>query len=123
MDETQTPNRFTEAELIIGSFAFLGVDVISLALDLTGVGAAIAPVLQGAATFLIEWWVKSKSGSWGGLDLNRVMKYLSNTLPLLPTTFTIFLVSAIKHNHPEKFGALEKIGGAKNPADAAKSIK
>ncbi|MBI2278767.1 MAG: hypothetical protein HYU81_01745 [Candidatus Brennerbacteria bacterium] len=111
-------NKFTESEMIVGGFAFLGVDAVCLALDLTGVGIALTPFLQGAATFFVEWWVKSKSGSWGALDLKRVAKYLANAIPFFPTVLFIFIVSAFIHNHPEKLRVFEKAAAGKGGGTA-----
>jgi hypothetical protein len=52
--------KFNAAEMLIGGMFTLGVDGICILIDLTGVGLAIAPIIQNFATFTMWWWAKSK---------------------------------------------------------------
>jgi hypothetical protein len=102
--------KFTEAEMLVGGLFTLGVDGICILIDLTGVGLAISPVLQGFVTFLMWWWLKSK-GDPNAAKLGRqIAKYAANFLPVLPTTFITLGIEVYIHNHPEKYGVIAKAG-------------
>lgn len=108
-------NPVSEAEMILWSFFLLGLDGICIVIDLTGVGLAIAPFLQGFGTFLNGMWFQKAKGDEGAVKFQRqLIKYVSNFFPFLPTLFIAFAVETYIHNHP-KSGIAEK---AKKIADA-----
>jgi hypothetical protein len=103
--------EFRVSELLVGFFFLtLPVDALCIVIDLTGVGLAVAPFLQGFALFCVRWWFKMK-GDPNALQLNvkQVVRYLSNVLPLVPTVTIVFLIDAYVHNHPEKFKTLQTV--------------
>ncbi|MBI5732905.1 hypothetical protein HY967_03030 [Candidatus Jorgensenbacteria bacterium] len=105
-------NRYNETELIAGSIIMLGIDGVCFIIDWTGVGLAIAPIIQAGGTGALTMWAWRK-GDTQALKMGRqVAKYASNALPLLPTLTLMFLIEAYMHNHPEKFAAAEKLAGA-----------
>jgi hypothetical protein len=109
--ETEEINRFNEAEILVGGFFLLGIDLICILIDITGVGMAVAPFLQAPGTFFSSMWLKSKGDS-GNMKLGRqITKYASNALPVVPTLFLSFLIETYIHNHPERF---KKIKDVKN---------
>ncbi|PIP30154.1 hypothetical protein COX26_00210 [Candidatus Jorgensenbacteria bacterium CG23_combo_of_CG06-09_8_20_14_all_54_14] len=116
-------NKFMEVEMLLGGLFTLGVDGICFLIDWTGVCLAIAPIIQGFTTFVMWMWFKSK-GDPGALSVGRqVAKYASNMLPLLPTTLIAFAVEVYLHNHPEKFGAIQKVAALKSASGAAKAAE
>ena len=116
-------SKYTETEYIIGFVFFFGTDVVCAVIDTTGVGAAIAPVIQMGGTFAQTLW------AWGKGDKNavktgrQIAKYASNALPWVPTLTVMFLAEAYIHNHPERFATLQKLEGAASgkPSAAIKS--
>jgi len=102
-------NKFSEAELLVGGFFTLGIDGLCALIDLTGIGLFISPLIQSAATFAVSMWLQSKGGS---LSFGKeAVKYASSTLPILPTTFIVFLVSAFVHNHPKAIESAAILAG------------
>lgn len=102
-------NPVSEAEIILWSFFLLGLDGICILIDLTGVGLAIAPFVQGAGTFSNGMWFQKAKGNNGAMKFQRqLIKYISNFAPFLPTLFISFLIEVYIHNHP-KSGLAEKI--------------
>jgi hypothetical protein len=113
-------NQVTESETIVWLLFLLGVDGVCIILDLTGVGIAVAPFVQGAGTFCSTLWFDKAKGDKGATKLQRqLIKYISNVAPLLPTLSIVFLIERYMHNHPEKFEklneALDKIPDTKTP--------
>ncbi|KKU91575.1 MAG: hypothetical protein UY23_C0001G0181 [Candidatus Jorgensenbacteria bacterium GW2011_GWA1_48_11] len=102
--------KVTESEMVIGGVFTLGLDGLCALIDATGVGLAIAPIIQSFATFSITMWLKTKGGTRVKIGKEAV-KYAANFLPVLPTVTAIFAVSAYVHNHPEKFGGAETLTG------------
>lgn len=100
MDEKGEINKFSEAEIILGSFYTLGIDLPCLLIDLTGVGLAIAPIIQGGVSFSMWAWFSSKGDTNYGKFGRQVVKLVANVLPLAPTTFIVFLIEVFIHNHP-----------------------
>ena len=74
MDEHK---KFGAGEIIIGTFFALGVDGISILIDITGVGVIIAPVIQGFATFAITMWFRSKGDPNATKLGKQILKYSS----------------------------------------------
>ncbi|MEK7464576.1 MAG: hypothetical protein AAB617_02235 [Patescibacteria group bacterium] len=89
-------NKFSISEITVGVMGTLFVDGVSALLDTTLIGAAIMPVVQSFATWYIGRWVKSKGGTT--TFLREVVKYASNLLPWIPTTFLTFVVVVIMQN-------------------------
>ncbi len=126
----QEHNKFTEVELLIGGLFTLAVDGAAALIDVTGVGAVlVAPVIQWFTTFTMWLWFRSK-GDPGALKMGRqIFKYAIQLLPVTPvaitalTTFIPFLIEAYLHNHPEKFGLLEKALRLKSAAGAVKTTE
>ncbi len=119
----QEHKKFNEAEMLVGGFFTLGVDGVCTLIDLTGVGLAISPIIQGFTTFTMWWWFKSKGDPNASKIGRQITKYLANLLPLIPTTFTAFAIEVYIHNHPERFAALQKIAALKSGAVAAKAAE
>lgn len=110
-------NKFTESEMVVGGLGFLFIDGLCFLIDLVPlIGWMITAVIQLAATFVIEQWIKNKGGGDGGFTAKRFFKYLSNTIPYLPTTFTIFLISVLMHNHPKITATAGKVTRKIRPA-------
>ncbi len=109
-------DKFTESEMIVGGLGALLVDGGCALADIfsAGVGAAVTPVVQLAATGAIEWWVDQKGGNLGIVDAKRIGKYASNLLPAIPTVSAIFLTSVLTHNHPKITGVAAKATGKPN---------
>ncbi|MFH1192965.1 MAG: hypothetical protein V1656_01450 [Candidatus Jorgensenbacteria bacterium] len=123
MENEKELNKFNEVELLLGGLFTLGVDGVCFLIDWTGVGLAIAPIIQGFATFSMWLWARSK-GDPGALKTGRqVAKYAANALPLLPTTFIAFAVETYLHNHPDKFTAVQKVAALKSGVTAAKAAE
>ncbi len=93
--------KFSEAEILLGSLFTLGVDFLSAMIDLTGIGLAIAPIIQSGMTFLLWVWFKGKGDKTSKDVGKQVAKYAANLLPILPTTFIVFAISVYIHNHPK----------------------
>ncbi|MEK7479268.1 MAG: hypothetical protein AAB634_01910 [Patescibacteria group bacterium] len=97
----EAPNKFVSAEILLGIFFFGGLDAICVVIDFTGVGLAIAPVLQSFGTFAATMWLSSK-GDKNTVKLGRqITKYAANALPIVPTLTTAFIIEAYLHNHPK----------------------
>ncbi len=94
--------KFSEAEMLLGGLFTLFIDLISALIDATGIGLAIAPFLQSLVTFIMWMWFKSKGDKTSGDAGKQVAKYAANILPIIPTTFIVFIISAYLHNHPKK---------------------
>ncbi|MEK7465562.1 MAG: hypothetical protein AAB631_02180 [Patescibacteria group bacterium] len=119
MDEHK---KFGAGEIIIGTFFALGVDGISILIDITGVGVIIAPVIQGFATFAITMWFRSKGDPNATKLGKQILKYGLNLLPVTPiiiTAFTItipFLIEVFIHNNPKLAAITEKVAAKGGPA-------
>lgn len=108
-DKEEEINKFTEAEMLLGIFFFGGIDGLAILIDLTGVGLAIAPVLQSFGTLTATLWLWSK-GDKNTVKFGRqVAKYAANALPLAPTLTIAFIIEAQMHNHPK----LKAVAGGK----------
>jgi len=102
MNSQNEIKKFSEAEMLLGGFFTLFIDVVSALIDATGIGLAIAPFLQSLVTFVMWVWFKSKGDKTSGDAGKQVAKYAANILPIVPTTFIVFVVSVYLHNHPKK---------------------
>ncbi len=90
---------FNMVEIVIGVLFTLFIDILAFLIDLTGVGLAIAPILQTAANFVTSWWLKIK-GSPNAFKTGRLIaKNIVSVLPLLPTNTTAFIIEVWLHNH------------------------
>lgn len=94
-------DKFTAAEMVIGGLLTLTVDVAALLLDSTGLGWLIATPLQAAASFGTSWWIRSKGDKHAWSLGRQLKKQGANFLPWVPTTFTAFVIEAIRHNNPK----------------------
>lgn len=94
-------NKFNEVELVLGGMFTLGVDGTCALLDLTGVGAVITPFIQSFVTFVMWMWFRSKGDKNSGKLGRQIAKYASNAIPIIPTTFTVFIIEALIHNRPK----------------------
>ena len=115
--------KFTEAEIIVGSLAAIFIDVMCGIIDFFSVGIAaiaVTPVVQTAATGAIEWWVEQKGGDLGIFDLKRFAKYAINALPIIPTTLFIFSVTVFTHNNPALVAAGKTVGKIKTSVGSVK---
>jgi len=93
--------KYSTAELLIGVLGFLLIDLICIIIDLTGVGAVIAPMIQNFGTFTLNLWAWHK-GDKNALKLGKqIAKYAANFLPLVPTLTIVFLITALNHNNPK----------------------
>lgn len=92
--------KFNEVEIILGTFIFLIIEFLLF----IGVGLFLKPF----SVFIIEWWAWTKGAPWEPLGTKRLLKYIGNVLPL--ATLITFFVSVYLHNHPEKFGVVQKLG-------------
>lgn len=95
MDERK---KFSGVEIVLGSLGTLIIDFFCLILDAFFIGIIVSPVIQGTTTFGLWLWFKNK----GDPDVRKVgrqvAKYLANFLPVVPTTFFIFITGAVLHN-------------------------
>lgn len=98
--EENDHNPFIGAEIILGGLVFLGVDVISLIIDLTGIGMAVAPVLQSGSVVALSLWSQTKGGKNTFSFSRQLVKHASGIIPLIPTTVFIFALDVYLHNHP-----------------------
>ncbi|MEK7629967.1 MAG: hypothetical protein AAB432_01105 [Patescibacteria group bacterium] len=105
-------NKYKEAELIIGSFAFLFIDGVCFLIDWTGIGLAISPVIQGFGTAAQTFWAWKKGDKTALKFSRQAIKYALNILPLLPTLTIVFLVQAFVHNNPKIAEAGGKLAGS-----------
>ena len=97
----------------MGVFFFGAIDGIAILLDLTGVGMAIAPVLQSFAMGAMIFWFWTR-GNKQAIQLGRVVaKFAATAIPIVPTNLIIFAVSSYYHNHTEKAGLMRKLIGKK----------
>ena len=88
--KTKKVRAFMEVEIIGGVFMMFIFDGIAIMIDLTGVGLAIAPFLQAAATAISNGWMAMK-GNKGAMKIgNQVAKYAANFLPVVPTNTIVF---------------------------------
>lgn len=126
----QEVNKFTIAEILLGLFFTLLVDIIAGLIDFTAIGAIIiAPFIQTFAVFIIGYWFKRK-GDANGLKLGRmifksVLQFLPAELYLIATlTTTIpFLIEALIHNNPKLTQTFQTISGAKALSKFAEKLK
>ncbi len=94
--------RFTAAEIIIGGIFTLSVDIISALLDvIPAIGWFIATLLQAVTSFSTTLWLMFKGGKKAAGLERQLIKQLSNVLPLVPTTFTAFMIETKLHNSPK----------------------
>lgn len=100
-------------EFIMGSLFLLTVDGFALLLDITVIGAAVAPLIQSCGSVATTLFFRAKGDKNATKLGKQIIKQLLNLLPILPTLTTVFCVEAYLHNHPEK---LKKAGA---PAGAA----
>lgn len=115
--------KFTEAEMIVGGFATIFIDLACGIIDFLSAGIAaiaVTPIVQVATTMTIEWWVDQKGGDLGIFDLKRFAKYAANALPFLPTTLVIFSVTVFAHNNPTLVAAGKTVGKIKTSVGAAR---
>jgi len=90
--------KYGIVEMIIGGLGFLFIDIICIVIDLTGVGLAIAPIIQSFGTFTMNWWAWKKDDK-DALKLGKqIAKYAANLLPIIPTLTIVFLATALIHN-------------------------
>lgn len=99
--------------MLLGIFFFGGLDGLAILLDLTGVGLAIAPVIQSFGTLTATLWLWSK-GDKNTVKFGRqVAKYAANAIPIVPTLTTAFIIEVQMHNNPKlKAVASGKLGEA-----------
>lgn len=92
-------NKVMTSEMVVGNTFALGIDGACAVLETisAGVGAAVTPVVQSAAVFVIDWWLGSKGGAPPRFG-EQIIKYGAGLLPLLPTTTAIFNTKVILHN-------------------------
>jgi hypothetical protein len=106
-------NKYSTAEIVIGTLFLLGVDFFTALLDLTGFGALISRIIKWLAQIVLLWWAIFK-GDKNALKAGRVVaKFLINAVPILPTLTTIFVVETALHNNPK---IIERFPQAKNLA-------
>jgi len=101
-------SKFTESEMVVGGLFALGIDGICALTDLTGVGLAITPVIQGFAVFAISQWAESKGGAPASLG-KQLAKYAAQFLPVLPTVLAVFVIEVAVHNNPALKEVAEKV--------------
>jgi len=102
--------KFSTAEIVIGGLFTLGVDGVSALLDLVPIiGWMIATGVQAGTSFGTSFWLMSKGGKRAMKLERQLIKQISNILPLVPTTFTAFMIETALHNNPK----LKKITAAK----------
>ncbi len=101
MENDEGINKFNEAEVLVGGMLTFGVDFVCALIDLTGIGMAISPVIQGSMTFAMGMWFKNKGDKNGGKIGRQIAKYSANFLPIVPTNLTVFLIEVFVHNHPK----------------------
>ena len=90
--------KFSTAEIVLGSLLTLFADFFFAVLDVFIIGVIIGPILQGGVTFGMQIWFRSK-GDPDAMNIGRqIVKYAANFLPLLPTTFIVFIWSTFTHN-------------------------
>lgn len=93
-------NKFSAAEIVIGTLFCLFIDILAILIDVTGVGLVIAPFLQAAGNLLTSWWLKMK-GNGNAFKMGRQLtKNLVTIIPILPTNTTAFIIETWLHNHP-----------------------
>ncbi len=106
--------KFGLVEILFGTFAALGLDVIAIIADVLGVD--LGWLIQIPAWLIFTLWFHFKGcRATASLAKRYVIPILIQFLPdwILPLQLTIlFLVTAYMENHPEKFGALEAVAGA-----------
>ena len=112
--------QFVESEVLIGVIFLFGLDGIAALIDATGVGMAIAPVLQAFGTGSITMWMWSKGSKSAVKPGRQIVQHLANIIPFVPTVTLVFLVSTYLHNHPEKAGSLMAVVGKRAPKPATK---
>ncbi|MAF79808.1 hypothetical protein CL629_01885 [bacterium] len=112
--------QFVESEILIGVIFFSGLDGIAALIDVTGVGMAIAPILQSFGTGVITVWLWSKGNKAAVKPGRQIALHLANIIPFVPTVAFVFFVTAYIHNHPGKIGSLLAIGKGKMPNPEAK---
>lgn len=117
MDED---NKITESEMVVGGLLTLGVDGVCALIDLTGVGLAVAPVIQSFTVFAIDKWVENKGGEPFGLG-KQFAQYGASLIPVVPTTTGTFAIRVFMHNHPKITEAAGKVVGKIEPAAGAAS--
>lgn len=117
--------KFSPAEITIYGFIVIGIDVLCIFIDLTGIGLAIAPFVQTATNFCLAYFVFKPKGDKNAMKAGRqVIKFALNWLPITPvfvTAFTTsipFFIEVFVHNN-EKLHALQN--AVLSPKDAKSS--
>lgn len=90
--------KFSEAEIILGGLVTFFIDFACGILDAFVIGIFVSSAIQTGVTAAMWFWFKNK----GDPDVRKlgrqIAKYAANLLPWIPTTFLVFIVSAIMHN-------------------------
>lgn len=99
--------KFGIAETFLWTVFALTVDGICALIDITGVGMAIAPFIQGLGTIVFGFVLINKGNSDGLKTGRLIFKLLLHILPATPyiitalTTTIPFWVETFIHNHPK----------------------
>lgn len=111
--------KYSEVEILLGTFLFLGCDGICFLIDWTGVGIIVSRVIKWAANGAMMY-VAWQKGDTNALKSGRVIgKFAVNTVPFLPTLTTIFWIETYLHNHPKIAGTAGAAAG--KPASITKT--
>ncbi|MDO8557131.1 MAG: hypothetical protein Q7R98_01570 [Candidatus Jorgensenbacteria bacterium] len=90
--------KFSEAEILIGGLVTFFIDFACGILDAFAIGIIVSPLIQAGVTAATWFWFKNKGDADSKKIGRQIAKYAANILPVIPTTFVVFVVSAIMHN-------------------------
>lgn len=90
--------KFSVSEMVIGSLATLTVDGSCAILDWLIIGVFVSPIIRSGVTLGFWMWFKNKGDKNTKKAGSQIAKYSANLIPSIPTTLTVFLVSAFLHN-------------------------
>jgi len=94
-------NKFTAAEILLGSCLTLLVEFANWLLDLIGVGFVIMPVLKAMVWIMFTMWFIAKGDKFITKPARAITSYVSQALPIVPTLLLAFLINVYMHNHPK----------------------
>jgi xanthosine utilization system XapX-like protein len=103
---------FSLAEIILGTFFALIIDIIAAVASLFSFGLLGILVHSGTWLIFTLWFTIKGVKVTASLVRRYILPIAVQAIPFLPTTTATFLVTTYMENHPEKFGVIAKVASA-----------